>query len=601
MQKRPVRRDQLISPWGVGAMINFPGDESLMVAGLDAWAEEYRRAEAPSEFTIAEERLASWLGVSELRLPPDYRSGAGERNRGLCIPMIRFPRWHYCPICGHMEMRPHLGGLASCIECDLPAARRPRLLPVRFVCACEKGHIEDFPFDKWVHQGNTCGDVHLRWHVSVATGTLSGIRVKCLSCGVERSMAGASNPGALASVGVRCSGARPWLGEVDERAAGCGAELTVAQRGAANVYFPVVRSSLYLPTWTSSTDHRIVACLDENWTALRASPADETNQALGFLARRSGLPVVELTAAYEERLRRETDGSVGHLPEEDYRRLEYNALLSGSGGTNQDFHAVVQSIEQYRGLEGLASCLVLVHKLRETRAFAGFTRLSPECGAPVVELRSQLALSRSLSWLPAVAVRGEGIFLQLDGSRLAEWAARPAVQERSKMLARNYNRARQRRRQPEEALNPRFVLIHTLAHLFINRLSYVCGYGSSSLRERLFVDRKTETPDEPMNGMLIYTASGDSEGSLGGLVRQGKPGLFEHILGTALDSAKWCSSDPICIDSKGQGPDNCNLAACHNCTLLPETCCEHGNRLLDRAMLVGTIEDSHVGFFDHLR
>jgi hypothetical protein len=33
------------------------------------------------------------------------------------------------------------------------------------------------------------------------------------------------------------------------------------------------------------------------------------------------------------------------------------------------------------------------------------------------------------------------------------------------------------------------------------------------------------------------------------------------------------------------------------CILLPETSCEEGNRLLDRAMLVGTIDNTKIGFF----
>ncbi len=77
-----------------------------------------------------------------------------------------------------------------------------------------------------------------------------------------------------------------------------------------------------------------------------------------------------------------------------------------------------------------------------------------------------------------------------------------------------------------------------------------------------------------MSGVLIYTASGDSEGSLGGLVRQGKQGNLETIVYNAIENARRCSSDPICIDSSGQGPNSCNLAACHNCALLRETCCE---------------------------
>ena len=101
-----------------------------------------------------------------------------------------------------------------------------------------------------------------------------------------------------------------------------------------------------------------------------------------------------------------------------------------------------------------------------------------------------------------------------------------------------------------------------------------------------------------MYGVLLYTASGDSEGSLGGLVRQGLPGRIEDSIISAILNAQWCSSDPVCIQSPGQGPDNCNLAACHNCALLPETCCENGNRLLDRALLVGTLVNRDMGFFN---
>ncbi len=103
-----------------------------------------------------------------------------------------------------------------------------------------------------------------------------------------------------------------------------------------------------------------------------------------------------------------------------------------------------------------------------------------------------------------------------------------------------------------------------------------------------------------MYGVLIYTASGDSEGSLGGLVRQGVQGRIEDTIRDAVRNAAWCSSDPVCIQSLGQGPDSCNLAACHNCALLPETCCENGNRLLDRGMIVGTLEDRSIGFFSDI-
>jgi len=99
---------------------------------------------------------------------------------------------------------------------------------------------------------------------------------------------------------------------------------------------------------------------------------------------------------------------------------------------------------------------------------------------------------------------------------------------------------------------------------------------------------------------LLYTASGDSEGSLGGLVRQGETGRIEDTIKSALENATWCTSDPVCIQSLGQGPESLNLAACHNCTLLPETCCEIGNRLLDRGVVIGTLKDKSIGYFSEM-
>jgi len=100
-----------------------------------------------------------------------------------------------------------------------------------------------------------------------------------------------------------------------------------------------------------------------------------------------------------------------------------------------------------------------------------------------------------------------------------------------------------------------------------------------------------------MSGLLVYTASGDSEGSLGGLVHQGRPGNLEPIVSSVLEAASWCSADPICIESKGQVQDGTNLGACHNCTLLPETSCEMRNQLLDRGMMIGFDNENKYGYF----
>ena len=104
-----------------------------------------------------------------------------------------------------------------------------------------------------------------------------------------------------------------------------------------------------------------------------------------------------------------------------------------------------------------------------------------------------------------------------------------------------------------------------------------------------------------MAAILIYTGSGDSEGSLGGLAQCGMPSRLGTVFRSALFRASWCSADPVCSENVGpKGPRRANLAACHACILLPETSCELTNDGLDRAMLVGTPEKREAGFFSSL-
>ena len=189
---------------------------------------------------------------------------------------------------------------------------------------------------------------------------------------------------------------------------------------------------------------------------------------------------------------------------------------------------------------------------------------------------------------------GEGVFVALDENAVHFWEAQPEVVERIRTLA--HRREHEGRFVPLPT--PRLVMLHTLAHLLIRQLSFECGYSIASLRERIY----SRTPDEgaPMAGILIYTAAGDSEGTLGGLVREGDADRLLSSMTQAILQAEWCSADPICRESSGQGPGALNLAACHACALLPETSCTVYNRLLDRVLLVGGIKNPGIGLFGDL-
>ena len=138
-----------------------------------------------------------------------------------------------------------------------------------------------------------------------------------------------------------------------------------------------------------------------------------------------------------------------------------------------------------------------------------------------------------------------------------------------------------------------YVLLHTLSHLLLQSLAMRCGYPASSIRERIYVD-----PDGARFGLLLYTASSDAEGTLGGLVGQARD--IEAHLAVALRAGELCSNDPVCAQhAPGEGLEDRYLhgSACHGCALISETSCEMRNDYLDRALVVPTLAVGDAALF----
>ena len=137
-------------------------------------------------------------------------------------------------------------------------------------------------------------------------------------------------------------------------------------------------------------------------------------------------------------------------------------------------------------------------------------------------------------------------------------------------------------------------MLHTLSHLLLQSLSTHCGYPAASIRERIYVDARGER-----YGLLLYTASPDAEGTLGGLVQQARD--IEIHLERALEAAELCSNDPVCAQHRPSVSVEDRLlhgAACHGCTLIAETSCEMWNDYLDRALVVPTLDVPDAAFFE---
>ncbi|HPZ27060.1 MAG TPA: DUF1998 domain-containing protein, partial [Bacilli bacterium] len=236
----------------------------------------------------------------------------------------------------------------------------------------------------------------------------------------------------------------------------------------------------------------------------------------------------------------------------------------------------------------------LVNTIKIVKTLIGFSRINPveKGGFGFVDIKGENL------WYPAYEIKGEGIFLELDENAINNWIHNnPEIKKRVDIMKSNSEKSLLGRTK-SSILTPKFVLLHTLSHLLIKQLSFECGYSIASLSERLYWSK--ETDKNQMAGIFIYTTSGDSEGSLGGLVRQGRTDIFPQIFNNAILSAKTCSNDPICILSRGQGRDSLNLASCYACSLLPETCCEMSNSFLDRALVVGTYKADNIGFYSEI-
>jgi len=136
------------------------------------------------------------------------------------------------------------------------------------------------------------------------------------------------------------------------------------------------------------------------------------------------------------------------------------------------------------------------------------------------------------------------------------------------------------RMEPADELHPLFVWWHTFAHLFIRALALHSGYGSASVRERVY----TETDGErARGGVILYTSQPGADGSLGGLIALVPH--FETIFAAALEGVFYCSNGYLCDENRFR-PGSHGGASCYGCTVISETSCEHRNMWLDRRVLL---------------
>jgi hypothetical protein len=602
-----IRPSQLLWTFGPGALIDLP-NMSVVTLSTDRWPID-------SCVTVHENRLlrsvqqALGPSVQSLRMPPPIdaeRDNPDDAQAFVGVPVRPFPRWMRCVQCGLLS--PIDSGLFSLKENNFRPERtqyvhkgctgsdgkkRPKdadAVPARFLLACPDGHLDDFPWRWFVHNGPTECTGTLRFFEGGGSLQTEDLYVRCDGCVRSRPMAQAFGEMGARSL-PRCRGRHPHLDDFEPN---CDQTPRAILLGASNGWFPITLSALAIP----STADPLGQIVSDGWVEFEDIEDEAELRGVVKSLRKNGrFPGIEKydVSKIWEAIKAHRDGTF--VEQSDLKSPEWDIFTDPN--PPKDFpHFMSETADVPRGYEKVIDRVLLLTKLREVNALLGFTRIdAPENGS-VSASDHRAPLSRpDPDFVPASEVHGEGIFIQFNNKALDDWSNLEAVKERDAKLFNAHKGWRSKRKlEPPELAYPgaRYILLHTLAHMLIRELALQCGYGAASIRERIYADVEGE---QNQAGVLIYTAAADSDGTLGGLVELGKPENFGPIIEKALDRAMVCASDPLCSEHDPTKDQSLHGAACHACALVSETSCESGNRYLDRALLVPTLETSSAAFF----
>ncbi|MDY0167606.1 MAG: DUF1998 domain-containing protein [Thermoguttaceae bacterium] len=602
-----LRPSQILTTFGVGSIIDLP-NIAAMVMGLDDWPIHYS-SEVNEERLLASVQNALGGQVRRLLTPPRAEEtsstpNAFDERSYIGVPVAPFPRWMVCPSCQllaplssglfTLKTEPYRPDRARYIHtnCTKPG-KSPTVVPARFIVACPHGHLDDFPWVEFVHQGRTDCRYRLRLREGIS-GEAADVLVVCEVCNTYRSMASAFGPGNEENLPA-CRGRRPHLR--DYQSDGCDVEHVRAMlQGASNSWFPVLLSALSLPTAADQLSQLV----DDNWVTLEKAQSQQNIELLRQVGQLNDFAKFDDEQLWKAVEKKRTGGGAQEGEPTDLKSPEWEIFTNPTKVPPNRFFKL-RPVQPPPGYQNIFNKIVLVERLREVRALIGFTRIeSPGDYDTAFQVPAeQLApLSRTdPKWVPANEVNGEGIFFEFSEDTISAWEN--SLKAHNDLFYEAHRRWREARNLPPDSGYPtiRYILLHSFAHAVIRQLAVECGYTAASIRERIYSRPVGE--GSPMAGVLIYTAAPDSEGTLGGLVSLGETDSLGRHLDQALEAMRLCASDPLCAEHHPyRDGTTLHAAACHACLFLPETSCERGNKYLDRSVLVETLHKDDVAFFE---
>lgn len=589
-----MRLSQFVITYGPGSIIEtVHGPRLIPLAdrGLSHAGVRFENFEISdrrmSEILLGGGRIFRIPSNAELNIPRDdyiYRT-------------IPFPSWKLC----HNRMS-HQGGMSvlfqgeKCPVCG--SHERFHMEPVRFVLACNDGHLDDVNWDRVIHKGNIRN--HSQFFLwKGGGGSLTGVILICPRCREQ------------VSLGDAYRNDWPCTGRYPEREypggtplySSCSNHARMILRQASNLRIPEIRTLFTVPPCYLKL-HSLLELIPVRSALAVAKPASYDDfrgmiEALGKCGLISPGQMRELLSfswqeilkAMEEIERPLPGGYSGLLIE------EFRAFITGSeegippvSRPGRRSHPLIE-IDPNRvvrvKVKNLRMKVVPVSKLRTVIVQVGYRReIRTDSPATVVPVCHADPSDPSRGWYPGIEFFGEGIFFMLDGEGwhfpLEETRTLKAWKAAEKHpYPQNVFRDPGRR----EELHPVFVWWHTLSHLLIRSISLEAGYSASSIRERVYIEISGKGV---RGGILLYTVQPGSDGTLGGLVSLVEGNKMSRIFMRVMNQLEICSTDPLCFENDFD-PGRYSGAACYACLFLPETSCEHRNMWLDRKILLENI------------
>jgi hypothetical protein len=529
-------------------------------------------------------------------------------------PVSLFPTWLYCPNC--KEFKPVKEWLDDYhklpnAETDddflknlmCPHCANSHLIPIKFVLACANGHVEDLDWSRAIHHGHVC----MKSKNPRLSFDPKEQKFTCKDCGESTTMSQLSSEEASHEgyfKDLHCSGKSLWQSYRSER--NCNSkEVELVPINSSYLYYPESISILKLPPFLGVLEQKIKD--SDEYTNFLASRVHHPDDPISFL-----VDDLSSNTDFSNYSKPEIQAACDHLFEpaqqtstslEEIRYLEYCYLTGEKTVSTEEekshLNIELQNAKEY-GVPGL-SHLSLIHTMEELTAILGFSRLYSLSdnffsdsfqGLQIHTSKDDSGKTNHYSFL-AAKNKSEGIFLSFDKAQIETYLRDHPSPEFDK-AADIANKVSTQKIKSSRVIDLCYYFIHTLSHVLIKQFAGLSGYQITDCHERIYYSNNEKTP---MFGLLIYVTTSDQIGTLGGLVRLGRKDMLPKLLLKGLEEAMFCANDPICSLSEGQGFGKLNYSACGQCALIPDICCETGNRYLDRTLLVGNDSERSQGFF----